>query len=98
MVASVRDRAENRLCKILSSLPSGKQIENLERLLLKEEGGRQTMLDRLRHGPTRFSAPALVAAFERLLEIRDIGVGTIDLSRLPAGRVRTLARYAAAEY
>jgi TnpA family transposase len=93
LVASVRDRAENRLWKILSSLPSHTQIKNLEGLLL-EEGGRQTKLDRLRHGPTRFSAPAQVAALERLLEVRNIGVGTIDLSRLPAGRVRSMARIA----
>jgi len=95
LVASVRDRATNRLWKVLSSLPSRSQIERLEKLLLVEEGGRQTTIDRLRTGPTRFSAPALVAALERLLEVRKIGVGTIDLSRLPAGRVRMLARYAA---
>lgn len=95
LVASVKDRADNRLWRILSSLPSRRQIENLEGLLIVEEGGRQTKLDRLRHGPTRFSAPALVAALERLLEVRDIGISTIDLSRLPAGRVRMLARYAA---
>jgi hypothetical protein len=95
LVASVKERAENRLWKILSSLPSRKQIDELESLLLVEEGSRQTRLDRLRHGPTRFSAPALVAALKRLLEIRGIGVGSMDLSRLPAGRIRTLARYAA---
>ncbi len=95
LVASVRDRATNRLWKILSGLPSRSQIEKLEALLLVEEGGRQTKIDRLRHGPTRFSAPALVGALERLLEVREIGINTIDISSLPAGRVRTLARYAA---
>lgn len=95
LVAGVRDRTENRLWRILSSLPSGKQIANLESLLSVEQGKRTTMLDRLRKGPTRFSGPALVAALERLLEIRDLGVRAIDLSRLPTGRVRASARYAA---
>lgn len=95
MVSSVRERAENRLYTILASLPSPKQAENLERLLLVEEGSRQSKLDRLRHGPTRFSAPALLAALERLMEIRALDVGGIDISRLPYGRVKTLARYAA---
>lgn len=95
LVASVRERAENRLWKTLAGLPSLKQMEKLEKLLVVEDGSRQTKLDRLRHGPTRFSAPALVAALERLLEVREIGVGSLDLSNLPAGRVKTLARLAA---
>lgn len=95
LVAAIRERASNRLWNTLSSLPSPTQIKQLEQLLKVEVGTRQTMLDRLRQGPTRYSAPALVAALERLIEIRSMGIGGFDLSKLPAGRIKTMARIAA---
>ena len=95
LVASIRDRASNRLWSMLSALPSVAQTKQLEHLLKVEVGTRQTMLDRLRQGPTRYSAPALVGALERLIEIRSMGIGSFDLSRLPAGRIKTMARIAA---
>lgn len=95
LVASVRDRASNRLWKLLSSLPSPDQIKELLKLLQVEDGSRQTLLERLRRGPTRSSAPALVTALERLVEIRKFGIGKFDLSKLPAGRIKTMARIAA---
>lgn len=95
LVAAVRERASNRLWRSLSSLPSASQIKQLEKLLRLETGTRQTVLDRLRRGPTRYSAPALVGALERLIEIRAMGIGGFDLSRLPSGRIKTMARIAA---
>lgn len=95
LVAGIRERASNRLWRSLSSLPSANQMKQLEKLLKVETDTRQTMLDRLRRGPTRYSAPALVGALERLIEIRAMGIGGFDLSRLPSGRIKTMARIAA---
>jgi hypothetical protein len=52
-------------------------------------------LERLRRGPPRATAPALVEALSRLAEVRALGVSDLDLSSIPAGHIRTLARYAA---
>jgi hypothetical protein len=42
------------------------------------------------------SAPGMVDALLRLREFRKLGVGHVPLTRMPVGRVKTLARYAAA--
>lgn len=96
LVARVRDRTANRLWKTLAQLPDASQRENLTRLLVVPEGARQTPFDRLRRGPTRINGPGLVGALQRLEEIRALGVGPLDLQRIPPGRLKALARFAAA--
>jgi TnpA family transposase len=95
LVASVRDRAAQRLWRQLAALPDPDTRQRLEGLLLIPAGGRQSLLDRLRRAPTRVSAPALVDALHRLQEVRALGVDRLDLAALPPGRVKVLARYAA---
>jgi hypothetical protein len=46
----------------------------------------------LRHPPTRISAPALVLALKRLVEVRSLGIGTVDVTRVPPNRFKVLAR------
>ena len=58
------------------------------------DGRRRSELDRLRRPPFSPTITGLVQALERLGEIRDLGVGGLDLSGLPARRVAGLARYA----
>lgn len=96
LVASVKDRAANRMWNVLSKLPSKKQVSELEKLLLIPDLQRYSTLDRLSRSPTRVSSQSLVAAINRLEEIRAIGIGDIDLSKIPPTRVKFLARYAAA--
>jgi hypothetical protein len=96
LVALVRDRAAARLWRVLAASPSVEQRARLEALVLVPEGSRQSPLDRYRRGPTRVSGPALIAALDRLAEIRALGVGKLLLPRVPSGRLKALARYAAA--
>lgn len=96
LIARIRDRAAVRLWRCLAGLPDQEQMARLETLLIVPEGHRVSPLDRLRHGPTRISSPAMVDALKRLEEIRALRINQLDLSRVPSGRIATLARYAAA--
>jgi TnpA family transposase len=93
LVASVRDHAQERLWHLLAQIPTAEQRYLLETLLVVPEGERQTPLDRLRHAPTRITAPALVSALRRIDAVRLLGVRNVDLSFVPANRIKALARY-----
>jgi hypothetical protein len=67
--------------------------EVLRGLLVADPDERATRLELLRRGPARVSGPALDKALGRVAEIRRLGVGGVDLSGVPASRVRVLARY-----
>lgn len=96
LVAGVRDRAAARLWHRLAQVPDAAQHARLEARLVVPEGARQTPLERLRQAPTRVSAAALVAALKRLAEVRALGVGPLDLTTIPPGRMQALARHAIA--
>lgn len=87
-----------RVWRILSRIPSEQQKHQLEELLTVTEGMRQSDLDRLRRAPVRVSGPSLVGALERLDEIRALGMGSIELERIPDNRIKALARFAAATW
>ena len=95
LVARVRDRASLRLWRVLAALPNVDQRSRLEALLVVGDGDRVSPLDQLRRAPTRISSPAMVDALNRLTEIRSLGVSHLDMARLPSGRIKALARYAA---
>jgi TnpA family transposase len=96
LVARIRERVSARLWKILAALPESAQRDRLEQLVKTPEGARTSQLDQLRRPPTRVSSPGLVQALHRLEEIRSIGVGELDCAGVPPGRLKALARYAAA--
>src|SRR4029434_9188004 len=62
LVARVRDRAALHLWHLLAQLPKPDQQARLEALLQVPEGGRSSLLDRLRQAPPRVSGPGLVDA------------------------------------
>jgi TnpA family transposase len=98
LVARVRERASARLWRCLSGLPTAESRSRLKALLVVPEGERVSPLDRIRRAPTRISAPAMVDALNRLAEIRSLGGGSLEMARLPIGRIKALARYAAASW
>jgi TnpA family transposase len=95
LVGRVQDRAARRLWWLLAAAPTALQRASLEGLLAVPPGSRYSALDRLRRGPNRVSAPALVGALHRLQALRALGVSAIELERFPPSRIHTLARYAA---
>ena len=53
-------------------------------------------MDRLRRTPTQVRGLGLIKGLQRLTDIRAIGVSNLDLSFVPAGRLKQMAPYAAA--
>ena len=95
LISRVRNRTSERLWQSLAAIPDAGQRKRLRALLHVPDGAHQSHLDRLRHGPTRISGPALVEALERVEEIRAVGLGEVDLTAIPSRRVKELARHAA---
>jgi TnpA family transposase len=94
LVSSVRERVANRVWCQLARLPNANQQSRLEALLLASEKTRQTPLDRLRRSPTRWSAPALIDALNRLSQVRELEVSHLNFFRIPPSRVKALSRTA----
>ena len=94
LIASVRERVEQRLYLQLSKLPNQEQIQQLESLLIVTETSRKTFLEHWRTSPTRISSPALVNALRKLENIQDLSIGKLDISRIPRNRLKSLAKTA----
>ena len=87
MVARIINSANERLWQALA------QLLRLLALLELEEGRRISRLEWLRREERRASSRTIVSAIHRLQAIRALGVGEIDLSALPLGRIKAMARY-----
>jgi hypothetical protein len=93
-VARLRSRVEERVWSMLTTATSPETRSKLEDLLAVPAGGHQSLLDRLRKGPYRRSAPELVRALERVEEVRQLGINISIAHRIPSGRLQALARFA----
>ncbi len=94
LVAEVRTRADNRLWKYLSSLPSDEQKVKLELLLQVPEGKRISNFDSYRKGPTTISGPSFNEAVARYLELKDFDMCALNFAPIPPVRLKILARHA----
>lgn len=93
MVAGVRAEENDRLHRALyEAVPAGLRTQMLG-LLEVPEKARVSELDRLRTPPVRVSGKAMEAALERARQVRGLGAGAVDASRVPAARMTGLARY-----
>ena len=70
------------------------QRTSLENLLTVPEGKRGSWLDKLRTGPNRVSAPALVHALNRIQTINKLDISVPVVSHIPSSRLASLARFA----
>ncbi len=94
IIAQVRERVSDRVWKVLAQLVTPSQQKQLEELLITPDKSRLSPLERLRRSPTRNSSIALIAALNRLGEIRSYKIFDLNVSRVPLNRLLTLARYA----
>ena len=94
LIARVRERFNKTTYEALSQRLSDEQRLSLDALLVLEDGERLTPFEVLRTPPTRISAPALLAALERVERIRAVGIAKVDLSDVPDARQAILARHA----
>lgn len=94
LITTIRERVQQRLYIKLSKLPSSTQIESLESLLQVTENNRQTSLEQWRISPTHSSSNSLVKALNKLENIRALEIGTLDISKIPPIRLKSLAQAA----
>lgn len=93
LVAEVRVAAVERLWSSLYGLAGDQLRRRLDGLLVVPEAARVSELEHLRVGPTRLSAAEMTRSLQRLAAVHDLGVGVLDLTVVPAGRLAALARY-----
>lgn len=93
-IAEVRSRMESRLWRLLVRGVTAEQRQRLDDLLKPAEGDRQSQLDRLRKGPVRVSASALVLALLRIETVRGMGIRLPRTRHVPPARIAALARFA----
>jgi TnpA family transposase len=94
IVARVRNRSEERLWRILGKSITPEQKRSLKNLLIVPEGKRGSLLDKLRWGPNRVSAPAFVYALKRIETVNNLGISISIVSQIPPSRLTSLARFA----
>lgn len=93
LVAQVVDRADKRLWQRLNRLVDETQAEQLRALLVIDEGKRFSSLELLRRSERHASTRTINAAMRRLVSVRAFGLGNLDLSGFPVGRIQAMARY-----
>jgi Domain of unknown function (DUF4158) len=96
LVSRIREQVALRVWQRLNTVVEPEQRIRLDHLLERSGKGntRITTLERLRRLPTYASSRTMSTALARLDEIRQLGVGAIDLENISPSRIRTLATYA----
>lgn len=95
-VQSSRELAQMRMYTAITSAvehADAVRLPALHSLLVMDQGGQASRLELLRAGPTRVSGPEMEKSLRRVAAVRGFGAGAVDLSAVPAARVRALARF-----
>ena len=94
LIGTIQERATRRLWHVIAHAVPLAQRARLTALLIVPPGARHSPLDRLRKGPVDSTATGLLAALQRLQDVRALGLSGLALPAVPPGRFKTLARYA----
>ena len=89
-VGAAREHANERGWGMLADGLTDEQQARLDRLLTVAENRRESELERLRRPPVEPTVAGLVAALERLGELRALAAGLDGLKALPVARMRAL--------
>jgi hypothetical protein len=93
LISQIRERANSRLWRKLSSFPDNNQRKALENLLVIDKK-HKTSLEFLRQPSTHESPTGFLKAIERYKSIYAIGAHQWNTLHLPVGKIRSLSRYA----
>ena len=92
-VARIVSRAQQRLWQRLVNLVNQNSATNCNLCLSMDEGERFSRLELLRRPATRSSSPTIKHSLQRLERVRAVGVSGIDLTGIPVGHIKAMARY-----
>lgn len=90
LIGTAREHADERGWTMLAATISDEQRVRLEGLLAVIGGRRESELERLRRPAVEPTAAGLIAALERLRELRVVAAGLSGLQASPVARVRAL--------
>ena len=93
-VAKIRSRVDDRLLSMIGAGLTPESKRKLESLLSDTQHGHQSLLDKLRKGPFRRSAPELVRALDRIEEVRSLDIDVSRSQRVPPSRLQVFTRFA----
>ncbi|GAA5531410.1 Tn3 family transposase [Herpetosiphon gulosus] len=94
LIGTIQERSTTRLWQMIGGSLTPTQQQHLDDLVRAPTPNRQSPLDRLRKPPTTPTAVGMLAGLQRLKAIRDLGIAAHPIPMVPAGRLKTLARYA----
>lgn len=94
LVSQVKERASSYLWRRLSVLPDKKQCAKLENLLKSVENKHYSKLESIRKQITYESPIGFLKTIERYNKIYSLEAYKWDISKIPLGKIRVLARYA----
>jgi len=94
LISRLRQRVNERIWGALTNNLTPQHKENLELLLIVEEGEKTSTLEKLRQGPTLKSTSEIVRFLARLEAIRALDIRVPFTKVPPKGRILTLARFA----
>lgn len=94
LVATVRERAEQRSWQLIRHQLNDEQIQLTKQLVTTPDDESPALFDELREMPSHNSSPQIRYHLDRLETLRGYELHTIDISSLSRNRLRTLADYA----
>lgn len=95
LISQVKERTTARLWCKLAALPDKNQCKRLEGLLLIGDKKNITGLEAIRQQITHESPVGFLKTIERYNRFYSLGAHGWDISKLPIGKIKVLARYAA---